>query len=218
MGFLKKIKFWKKRNNTLTKVDGCVSTEDPRTSDTATMTNNNTPTKVDACVSTEDPRTCDAATMTNNNTPTKVDACVNTDVPGTCDAATVSMDPTVMCATYTQTETRMDGGGGDGAMKDKYERELEMTNKKIRELEEELVVSKRLTADLMLNIRQRDRANTDEKKTVRRLEDKNDREPYVRRNRHSDHHLAEPPRDNRDWHPRHFSRQKPIQHPYGNRS
>jgi hypothetical protein len=51
IGFLKKIKFWKKRNN-------------------------NTPTKVDACVSTLDPRTC--------------------------DAATVSMDPTVMCAAYTQ--------------------------------------------------------------------------------------------------------------------
>jgi len=62
MGFLKKIKFWKKKKR-----------------------NNNTPTKVDACVSTED--------------------------PPTCDAATVSMDPTVMCATYTQTESRMDGGG-----------------------------------------------------------------------------------------------------------
>jgi len=50
MGFLKELRFWKKRNS-------------------------NAPTKVDACVSTEDPRTC--------------------------DAATVSMDPTVMCATYT---------------------------------------------------------------------------------------------------------------------
>ena len=105
MGLLKKIKFWKKRNN-------------------------NTPTKVDACVSTEDPRTC--------------------------DAATVSMEPTVMCATYTQTETRMDGGGGccgcGAAAKEEYERELEMKYQKVQELEEELVVSKRLNADLMLNL------------------------------------------------------------------
>ena len=100
MGFLKIIKFWKKRNN-------------------------NTPTKVDACVSTEDPRTC--------------------------DAATVSMDPTVMCVTFTQTETGMDGGG-PGAVKVEYERELQMKNQKIRELEEELAVSKRLTADFMLNM------------------------------------------------------------------
>jgi hypothetical protein len=112
------------------------------------MTNNNTPTKDDGCVSTEDPRNCDAATMTNN-TPTKVDACVTTDVPRTYDAATVSMDPTIMCATYTQTETRMDGGG---AMKEEYERELEMTNLKIREVVEELVVSKGLTADSMLSM------------------------------------------------------------------
>jgi len=99
MGFLKKIKFWKKRNN-------------------------NTPTKVDACVSTEDPRTC--------------------------DAVTVSMDPTVMCSAYTQTETRTDGGGAVAKLE--YERELQMNNQKIRELEEELAVSKRLTSDLMLNM------------------------------------------------------------------
>jgi len=101
MGFLKKIKFWKKKRN------------------------NNTPTKVDACVSTED--------------------------PPTCDAATVSMDLTVMCATCTQTESRMDGDCG-GAAKPEHERELELKNEKIRELEEELAVSKRLTADLMLNM------------------------------------------------------------------
>jgi hypothetical protein len=98
MGFLKKIKFWKKRNN-------------------------NTPTKVDACVSTDDPRTC--------------------------DAARVSIYQTVMCFAYTQTETRMDGGGG--AAKVECESELAMKNRKIRELEEELAVSKRLTVDLMLN-------------------------------------------------------------------
>jgi hypothetical protein len=99
MGFLKKIKFWKKRNN-------------------------NTPTKVDACVSTEDPRTC--------------------------DAATVSIYNTVMCFADTQTDTSMDGGGA--AAKEKYQSELDVTNEKIRELEEELAASKRLTADLLLNM------------------------------------------------------------------
>jgi hypothetical protein len=79
MGFLKKIKFWKKRNN-------------------------NTPIKVDASVSTEDPQTC--------------------------DAATVSMDPPVMCATYTQTETRMDGGDCGGAVKDECECELEKKHRR----------------------------------------------------------------------------------------
>ena len=66
MAFLKKLKFWKKRKNTPTKVDACVSTEDPRA----------------------------------------------------CDAATVTMDPPVMCAAYTQTETMMDGG--DSAAKEKF--------------------------------------------------------------------------------------------------
>jgi Flp pilus assembly protein TadD len=104
MGFLKKIKFWKKKNT-------------------------NKPTKVDACVSTEDPRIC--------------------------DAATVSMDPTVMFVVYTQTEeTRMDGGGATAA-KQVYERQPEMNTQKIRALEEELVVSKRFTADLMLQHEQR---------------------------------------------------------------
>ena len=102
MGFLKKIEFWKKRNNTR-------------------------PTKEDASVSTEDPRTC--------------------------DAATVSMDPTVMCATYTQTETRMDSGDCGGAVKDESQRQLEIKNKKIRELEEELEVSMSLTENLMLNMK-----------------------------------------------------------------
>jgi len=123
MGFLKKIKFWKKRNN-------------------------NTPTKVDACVSIRDPRTCDPATLTMN--PTKVDACVSTEDPQTCNAATVTMDPTVTCAAYTQTETRMDVGSG--AAKEKNERELAMKTPKIRELEEELAVSKKLTTDLMLYV------------------------------------------------------------------
>jgi hypothetical protein len=103
MGFLKKIKFWKKKKKR----------------------NDNSPTKVDACVSTEDQQKC--------------------------DAATVSMDLIVMCATYTQTESRMDGDGG-GAAKQEYERELEVKNQKIRELKEELAVSKRLTAELMINI------------------------------------------------------------------
>jgi hypothetical protein len=53
----------------------------------------------------------------------------------------------MICA--TQTETRMDGGG---AVKQEYARELEMKSQKIRELEEELAVSKRLTTDLVLNM------------------------------------------------------------------
>jgi len=55
-----------------------------------------------------------------------------------------------MCAAYTQTETRMDGGGA--AAKEEYEHELEMNDQTIRELEEELAVSKRLAADLTLNM------------------------------------------------------------------
>jgi len=100
MGFFRKLKFWKKRNNT-------------------------TPTKVEACASTEDPQTC--------------------------DAATVSTDLTVMCGAYTQTVTRMDGGGA-AAAKQEYERELEVNNQTIGELEEELAVSKTFTSDLMLNV------------------------------------------------------------------
>jgi hypothetical protein len=53
----------------------------------------------------------------------------------------------------------MDYGGGDSAAaaatattKCEYELQLEIQNQRIRELEEELVVSKRLTADLMLNM------------------------------------------------------------------
>jgi hypothetical protein len=68
-----------------------------------------------------------------NTTPAQVDARVSTEDPRTCDAATVSMDPTVMCAANTHTETRMDGG--DDA-KEEYERELEIKDQKIRELEE----------------------------------------------------------------------------------
>ena len=41
-----------------------------------------------------------------HNTPTKVDACVPTEEPETCNASTVTVDLTVMCAAYTQTETR----------------------------------------------------------------------------------------------------------------
>jgi hypothetical protein len=100
MGFLQKLKFWKKRKN-------------------------NTPTKVDASVTTEDPRTC--------------------------DASTVSMDPTVTCAAYTQTETKMDGGSG--AAKVEYESELHMKNQKIQELDEDLAASNKLTVDLMLNVK-----------------------------------------------------------------
>jgi hypothetical protein len=82
-----------------------------------------------------------------------MDACVSTEDPRNCDAATVGMELTLMCAAYTQAETRMDGGGGAAtAAKVECEHELEVKNQKIRELEEELVVSKRLTTDLMLNM------------------------------------------------------------------
>jgi hypothetical protein len=86
-----------------------------------------------------------------SNTLTKVDACVSTEDPRTSDAATVTMDPTAMCAAYTQTETTMDGGGA-AAAKGEYERELEVKNQNIREREEELAISKRSTADMMLNM------------------------------------------------------------------
>ena len=56
------------------------------------------------------------------------------------------MDATVMCGAHT--ETRMD----NGAAKEEYDRELEMKNQKIRELDEEPAVSKRLNADLMINM------------------------------------------------------------------
>jgi hypothetical protein len=123
MAFLKKLKFWKKRKNT--------------------------PTKVDACVSIDDTLICDAASLTTD--PTKVDSCVSTEDPRTSDAATLTMDLTIMCAAYTQTETRLDVGGG-AAAKEKYEHQLLIKNQKIRELEEELAVSKNFTADFMLDM------------------------------------------------------------------
>ena len=60
------------------------------------------------------------------------------------------MDPNVMCPTHT--ETRMDGSDCGGcAVKDERECELEKKNQNIQKLEDEVAVSKRLTADLMLN-------------------------------------------------------------------
>ena len=64
----------------------------------------------------------------------------------------MTMDPTVTCVAFTQTEASMDGGGGGTAIKEECELELEMKKQKIRELEEELAVSKRVIADLTLNI------------------------------------------------------------------
>jgi len=124
-----------------------VPTEDPRSCDAAAMTVD--PTKVEACVSTEDPRSCDAATVTVD--PTKVDAYVSTEDQRTCDVSTMTVDPTVMCVADTQTETGMDGGGA--AAKEENELQLEMKEKKIRELDEELAVSKRLLEDLVLNMK-----------------------------------------------------------------
>ena len=51
---------------------------------------------------------------------------MSTEDPRTCDAATLTMDPNVMCAAYTQTEIRMDGGGA--APKNEYEHEFDMKN------------------------------------------------------------------------------------------
>jgi len=69
MGFLAKLKFWKRNNKTPTKVDAYMSTEDPWTCDAASLTMD--PMKVDACVPTKDPKTCDAASLTMD--PTKVE-------------------------------------------------------------------------------------------------------------------------------------------------
>lgn len=82
-------------------------------------------------------------------TPTMKDACVSTEDAQICVAANVSMDLTVVCSSHEQRQTRMDSGA---AVQVKYERELELKNQRIRELEEEQAVSKRLTADLMLHM------------------------------------------------------------------
>jgi hypothetical protein len=88
----------------------------------------------------------------NTNTRTMVDACVSTEKSLTCDAATECMYPTFMCVACTQTEeTRMDGDGTSAA-KQVNEDHPEMYTEKIRKLEEELVVTKGFTADLMLNV------------------------------------------------------------------
>jgi hypothetical protein len=79
-----------------------------------------------------------------NNAGTKVDACVSIEDQWNCDAC---MNPTVMCAANTQTETTMDDGAATAA-----KLQLEMKDRKIRGLEEELAFYKRQTADFMLNI------------------------------------------------------------------
>jgi hypothetical protein len=81
-------------------------------------------------------------------TPPKEDGCVSAKDRRICDDAKVSMDPTVMRSVHTQ--TRM---SSCAAVKVKHERKLELKNQRIRKLEEELAVSKRLTADLMLNMK-----------------------------------------------------------------
>jgi metal-dependent amidase/aminoacylase/carboxypeptidase family protein len=86
----------------------------------------------------------------NNNT--KVDAAVPTEVPPICDAATVTTDLTVMFAAYTHVETKTDGGDAVVAAEHVCESELDIKTQKIQELQEELVVSRRLTAELMLNM------------------------------------------------------------------
>jgi len=103
----------------------------------------------------------------------------------TCGATTVTVDPTVISAAHT--ETRMDVGVY--AANSDYERELDLKNQKIRKLEEELAVSKGLTAEAtsdrntkvncgtqtQANSMQRDCANAVEQETVRRLMEENGR-------------------------------------------
>ena len=170
-----------------TTVELCVSTEHPRSCDAATMTVD--PTTVEACVSTEDPRNCDVATMTVDPTtveacvhrgskrcdaatmtvdPTKVDAYVSTEDQRICDVSTMTVDPTVMCVAYTQTETGMDGGGA--AAKEEYELQLWVKEMKIRELQEELAVSKRLLEDMMLNMFEGLRPTSGVKQTMKNTE------------------------------------------------
>ena len=175
MGFLSKLKFWKKRNNkTPTKEEACDSTKDPQTCDATVVSVD--PTKVDACVSTQEQLTCDGSTVTmepititvdadvsaeeqnkkrgrrrnrnrNNKTQTKVDACVSTEEQRTCDARTTT-DSVVLCAAYTQTTTGMDGGAAAAA-----KRELKLKTQKIQELEEELALSRGFVTDVMLNMK-----------------------------------------------------------------
>ena len=125
------------------------------------------PTKVEACVSTEDPRSCDAATVTVD--PTKVDAYVSTEDQRTCGVSTTTVDPTVMCVADTQTETGMDGGA-TAAAKEEYELQLWMKEMKIRELQEELAVSKRLLEDMMLNMFEGLRPTSGVKQTMKNTE------------------------------------------------
>jgi predicted RNase H-like nuclease (RuvC/YqgF family) len=71
-----------------------------------------------------------------NNAGTKVDACVSIEDQWNCDAYIVSMNPTVMCTANIQTETTMDD---DAAAAKQYKLELDMKDRKIRELEEKTV-------------------------------------------------------------------------------
>jgi hypothetical protein len=64
-----------------------------------------------------------------------------------CNDAKVCMDRTVLCSVYTQ--PRMNSCA---AVKVEYEREPGLKNQRIGKLEE-LAASKRLTADVMLNIK-----------------------------------------------------------------
>jgi uncharacterized membrane protein YgcG len=57
-----------------------------------------------------------------------------------------------MCSVYTQTEDEMVSAVRVTAVRVKYERKLEFKNERIWELEKELEVSKRMSADLMIKI------------------------------------------------------------------
>ena len=108
----------------------------------------------------------------NSYSLTKLDARI-------CGATTVTVDPTVISAAHT--DTRMDVGVY--AAYSDYKREHDLKNQKIRKLEEELAVSKGLTAEAtsdrntkvncgtqtQANSMQRDCANAVDQETVSTL-------------------------------------------------
>jgi Flp pilus assembly protein TadD len=130
-------------------VDACVSTDDPRKRDAATV-GTETTVICAACSQTEETRihssAAAAATLVYERQPEinthKIreprDACLSTNDLRTCDAATVSTETTVMCAACSQTEeTRIDSGAA--AATQVYERQPEINTHKIREPRETCV-------------------------------------------------------------------------------
>jgi hypothetical protein len=147
MGLLDKLLCWKKRTKKIP------TTEDGR------LYNLGPWICVDANVCMDTTVKCSAYTQTQKlkcrkkkteNTPSKEDGAVFNKDRRICVDAELIMDQTVMCCAYTQTQTTVISGD---AVIVKYERELELKNQRIRQLEEELAISNRLFTDLMLHIK-----------------------------------------------------------------